>query len=101
MARRIAERVSKVTFDQWRGRLRLMALEPYSLSYGVSACKCGDYDCVKTRLYTEEDSPLVLFAMAKKDERRYYAALDRLMDQWKVYKEVERVLWELSTAGEM
>lgn len=103
MARIIAERVDRSTYEEWRKRVQLMAASPFSWPYSATWYKCGEYYAVKIQFPEDSDTSIVMLALQNygQNEKFFYADVERLQAFWKNYLDVLRVLRELGEAGEL
>lgn len=103
MARRIAERVDRSTYEEWHKRVLLMATSPFGWPYSATWYKCGEYYAVKIQFPEDADKSIVMLALQNygQNEKIFYADVERLQALWKNYLEVLRVLRELGEAGEL
>lgn len=97
------KRVIRKEYDQWRKRLQLMAAQPFAWPYSATWYKCGEYYAVKIKFPADMDASIVMLALQNyaRSEKLYYADVERLGEKWMLYKEVERIISELSKAGEL
>lgn len=103
MERRIAERVDRSTYEEWRKRLQMMSKAPFGWPYSATWYKCGGYCGVKIKFPEDADTSIVMLALQNYgcNEKLFYADVERLQALWKNYLEVLRVLRELGEAGEL